>query len=76
MNTIDVTWSKPEGNVTAYRVVCIPDDASQVTIDDGDTTEARFEELIPGRQYGFEIYAINEDIESDKTTLTQATSKN
>ncbi len=74
-DTIDVTWSKPEGTVTAYRVVCIPEDAVEVKIDDGDMTRAKFEGLRPGRQYGFEIYAFNGDTESDKTTLTQTTSK-
>ncbi|XP_038056107.1 uncharacterized protein LOC119728107 [Patiria miniata] len=78
LTAISVSWTKPEGQVTGYRVLCTPADAetSEIKLDDGDTTAAEFSGLTPGRKYEIEIYAQNGEVQSDKTTISQTTKPN
>ena len=76
-STIQLTWVKPEGGVTGYRVVLTPKggERSEVKVEDGEATSQELTGLVPGREHEIEIYAINGEAESEKVTFRKHTSK-
>lgn len=77
LDTIQLTWVKPEGEVTGYRVVCQPKggERSDVKLDGGDETSHELAGLVAGREHEMEIYTVNGEKESEKVTIKKFTSK-
>ncbi len=76
LDTINLTWVKPEDKVNGYRITCTPADAidSEVRVD-AEVTSAKFEALVAGREYQLDIYAVYEDKEGQKVGVKKCTSK-
>eukprot|EP00057_Strongylocentrotus_purpuratus_P029279 XP_011683753.1 PREDICTED: uncharacterized protein LOC105447429 [Strongylocentrotus purpuratus] len=76
LDTIQLTWVKPEGEVTGYRVVCQPKggERSEVKLDGGDhETSHELSGLVAGREHEMEIYTVNGEKESEKVTIKKFT---
>ena len=77
VSAVTVTWKKPEGKLTGYRVKISPSHAKNSTlkIKDVNATSAEFEGLKPNKEYKVEIVTISGDEESEKVNLEDKTSK-
>nr|XP_054772356.1 uncharacterized protein LOC129280349 [Lytechinus pictus] len=75
LDTIQLTWVKPDGEVTGYRVVCQPTggERSEVKLDRGDETSHQLTALVAGREHEMEIYTVNGEKESEKVTVKKFT---
>ncbi|XP_071837899.1 uncharacterized protein [Apostichopus japonicus] len=74
-DTMKVSWEKPEGNVTCFKVKIHPSDAKKPTVKtkDGETTKVQFTGLTPGKEYKIEVISISGEKESEKVTVSETT---
>lgn len=70
-----VSWEKPEGDVTCFKVKIHPSDAKKPTVKtkDGETTKVQFTGLTPGKEYKIEVTSISGKKESEKVTVSETT---
>ncbi|XP_041483693.1 uncharacterized protein LOC121430484 isoform X5 [Lytechinus variegatus] len=75
LDTINLTWVKPDGEVTGYRVACQPTggESSEVKLDGGEETSHELTGLVAGREHEMEIYTVNGEKESEKVTIKKFT---
>ena len=76
-DTIIASWTHPEGELSGYKVRISPADAkkSVVKIKDASKTRAEFSGLTPAKKYKVDVVAVSGEVESEKVTLQETTSK-
>ena len=79
-DSIQVTWTKPEGQVTGYHLTCTQkttgdgDESRLITLDSGDATQATFDQLKNG-EYAVQITAVYGERKSEAVLVTAKTSE-
>lgn len=77
---IKVTWGKPRGDITGYRLTCIPkegseSDTKEIKLDGPRNYEATFDGLDSDTEFVIEIFTVHEERESYRVYLAAKTGK-
>ncbi|XP_071964229.1 uncharacterized protein [Antedon mediterranea] len=77
LNTIVVTWKKPNGNYTGFKVVCVMADNKEAKpiekVVASDVFKAEYGDLEPGKEYDIQIWSLDKDVLSEQVKLKDKT---
>lgn len=79
-NAIKITWQKPDGEISGYRLTCDPkkgskSDKKELKLESPDELSATFDDLISETDYVIKIFSVHEGRESDRVKVAAKTSK-